>query len=419
MRDSFHIAELYRLVRGRKSAAKLLVHLVAASLLIGVWALATPINQTVSFRTRLVPKGEFGGRDGAFQPSCASGGIVASVSVQEFQTVAKGETLLEFDSSELRVRRKGEAGKIENLEREIAAKEVQRKLAMSSFHAKETELLAQLDVELKRVKRSGSEREIQIGRAKAELARAAKELDRGKRLDLHLAISKSEYENLRSENQKAKKDLALAELPVEQSRVSEIKAQRDSLESSHRELLHKLDTETLVLRSKISVLRNEVELLDLKISQCKVIASRGGVVSECHVKAGDWVESGPIALTVSREGFMAEAFLPSRLIGEVRKGNSAVIVLDGIDWLVYGSIDAQVMKISADVQEEETVLGDGSSEVIDGYRVWLDLKPESGFKRWDSVRLGMTGTVEIKTGKEKLALHLLKRAFGESWIPRN
>ena len=112
---------------------------------------------------------------------------------------------------------------------------------------------------------------------------------------------------------------------------------------------------------------------------------------------------------------MAEAFLPSRLIGEVRVGNSAVIVLDGLDWLVHGVIEAQVKEISPDLIMKKTVLGDGSSEEIDGYRVWLELDQSGSFKRWDSLRLGMTGSVEIKTGEEKLALYLLRQAVGESW----
>ena len=155
----------------------------------------------------------------------------------------------------------------------------------------------------------------------------------------------------------------------------------------------------------------------MKIKQCEIKSICAGVVSTCLVQVGDWVKPGQLDLRVSQREFKAEAFLPSESIGNVKAADRAVIFLDGISWLMYGSLSASVETISPEVVQQEVVMGDGSTIVVDGYRVWLNLESNEEFDRWASVRLGMTGSVEIQTGKKSLAVYLIEQAIGDGWLP--
>lgn len=397
----------------------MMVHAVGAMAVLFLWASISPVIDVVVHRIKVIPASELDGDSGAFFPSTAVGGTVAKIVVAESSWVEKGDLILCFDSEELQLRRQAETKKRDSLHKELEARERQILLANRSFDAKVSELTAQKKTESDNFAMLVAERKIKQQSAKVELQRAKNEFARGLRLQQSRAISESELETLRAAKESAKGEVALAGISLSKSKIDEIEKRIDSLKTSHAEELHVIEAEKLLLNSKLESVQGEISLLDLRIENCSIYAPRSGVLSQCQLRCGDWVPPGEIGIAISQKGYVAEATLPSELISGVRKGSQARITLDGIDWMIHGSLDATVTEVSPDIQKKELVMGDGSTETVDGYRVLLHFEPDSGFRKWDSVRLGMTGTVEIDVGEKKLATHLLEKAVGKDWLTRD
>jgi len=407
-------SEFYRIARGRKPAAKMMFHVAMALAVLIAWASMTPVSDIAVGNVKIVPKnGSTQIKNGSLNLSTSLSGKVASVLVREKQEVVKGDVLVRLDTSDFQVRRNGELEKIKNLQGEINARTSQIELATETVVARNAELVAQMDTERQRIGKSESERSIKIELARSELNRTAKELSRSRNLIAKRAISKTELDAAEGQYNSAKEKFALASLPVEGSRVSELQSRLESVDTGHAELVQKIKTEQLALESQISLSRSELELLELRIENCEIISPIDGQVSACNLTVGDWVSPGELQITVSQTGFIAEVLLPSQSVSSVKAGDRATIMLDGIDWLVNGSLGATVTSISPELCHEEVAMGDGSTQVVDGYRVLLNL--ESGnFRKWDSIRIGMTGSVQIETGKKRLAIYLLEQSVGNA-----
>ncbi len=411
-------SDFYRLTRNRRPAIKMLLSSVLGLVALGFWASITPINETVIHAVKIVAKSDAVDKGvGALKPSATISGQVVEILVSESQVVKKGDVLIRVDPTEYLILQKQENEKSASIEEEIEAKGIQLKLAVSTHETEKSELRTQLESENQLAITLASERQIKINLSNVELSRLTKELERNVKLWKQRAVAKSEIDTLSSGVQKAKEDVALAKLPLQDSEVAEIESKLHTLDSCHCERVHQIETETTVLRNQLKAASTEIELLEMKIAQCEIVATRDGLVSQCAIQVGEWVVPGPLNITVSQKGFMAEAFLPSALIGNVKNGDRAAISLDGLNWLINGSLFANVAMISPDLVQEEVVNGDGSTVVIDGYRVWMNLESNEDFGKWDSVRLGMTGSVEIQTGKKSLAIYMLEQAVGNGWIP--
>lgn len=410
----YRASDFYRIARGKKPAARMLIHVALGLSILLVWASITPINDSVAHLAKIVPRNEVtNAKDGSLNMSTPLSGKVSAVLVSERQKVLKDEVLIRLDTQELQIRRDGEREKIKNLDLEIKAKIQQNELATSTYKTQKAELKAQLEAEKSRVKTLALERSIKIKSANSELKRVTKELSRFKKLIVQKAISRSELDMAETDYLRAKESLALASLPIEESRVAELSSRIESIESGHLETLHEIETTRLVLESRIASAHSEIELLEMRIEQSSIVSPIDGHVSACNISEGDWVSPGMLDVTVSQTGFIAEALLPSQLIGDVKPGDEAKIMIDGIDWMLYGSISATVSSISTELCHEEVPLGDGATQVVDGYRVLFEIESHD-FKKWNSIRIGMTGLVQIETGEKNLAVHLLEKAVGES-----
>lgn len=412
-------SDFYRVARGKKPAARMLLHAAAGMTLLIVWASLAPVTDTVTHVAKIVSKNEFGAaKDGAVSLSSALSGKVVAVACSEQQEVSKGDVLVRIDPSEFTKRREMETLQIESLGQEVVAKEMESKLAVETYLAQKSELEAQLSAERRKSEKLASERTIKIESAQSELIRAKKALSRSRKLSSQRAISQAELDTSEADYRKAKEALSLAKLPLDAMRIVELESQIKSLESSHAENVHRINSEKLALENRIAIARSEFDLLSLKIDQCVIHAPIDGHVSTCDLSVGDWVSPGPIGVTVSQAGFVGEVLLPSRAIGNVKLGDAATIYLDGLDWIVNGTLKAKVASVSPELCHEEVVQGDGSTMVVDGYRVLLELESNEDFEKWDSIRIGMTGSVQIETGQKKLAIYLLEKAVGNALFAR-
>lgn len=407
-------SDFYRVARNKKPAVRMLLNVAAGLSVLLVWASLTPISDSVGHLAKIVPKnGLTNAKNGAISVSASFSGKVVAVPVAEGQEVNKGDVLIFLDTEEMRTRRESELRKIDNLELENKAKVEQVRLVTLTYRTRRAELAAKLDGEKSRVNKLASERLIKINSANSELKRSARELDRSKKLVAQRAISQSELDAAEADYLRAKETQSLAILPLEDSRISELSSSIEALESGHQETVHQIEMERLSLVGRISVARSEIALLELRIGQSEIVSPIDGHVSTCGISVGDWVSPGLLDVTVAQTGFIAESLLPSQLISNVKAGDEARIMVDGIDWMVNGSIDATVTSISPELCHDEIAMGDGSTLVVDGYRVLFELEPGE-YKKWNSIRIGMTGLVQIETGQKNLAVYLLEKAVGES-----
>ncbi len=411
-------SDLYRLSRTRKPTAKVIMCSALAMVALCIWASVTKINVIVTQPVKIVGQSISDSQSiSAANANSTISGEVVEVVVSESQAVSAGQVLVRLNPAEHILRRSLELEKSESYRQELKSKQIELQLANARHEKEKTELKVQLANESHLLSRATEERELNIKHNSAALNQFVKELRRMEKLKQSRAVSQSEVESLRSEVRKAKADLDLAKLPLKESAIAEIESRIETLNSTHTERVHRIEAEATAIMHKLSSTKSEIDLLAMKIKQCEIKSICAGVVSTCLVQVGDWVKPGQLELRVSQREFKAEAFLPSESIGNVKAADRAVIFLDGISWLMYGSLSASVETISPEVVQQEVVMGDGSTIVVDGYRVWLNLESNEEFDRWASVRLGMTGSVEIQTGKKSLAVYLIEQAIGDGWLP--
>jgi adhesin transport system membrane fusion protein len=106
---------------------------------------------------------------------------------------------------------------------------------------------------------------------------------------------------------------------------------------------------------------------------------------------------------------VVEAKVLSKDIALVRPGLPATIRFDSYDYTIFGVVDGEVIYVSADTMRDETRQPDGSPSIY--YRVHVRTTaagPVTRTGREISVIPGMTGTVDIRTGRRSLLAYLLK-----------
>lgn len=118
-------------------------------------------------------------------------------------------------------------------------------------------------------------------------------------------------------------------------------------------------------------------------------------------------------ITPVEDALYIEARVKPRDIATVRTGQAATIKLSAYDYTIWGTLQAEVAVVSADV------VRDPASRAPDGdphYRVTLEVRPESlsGRRAGLEIRPGMQAEVELKTGEKTVLRYLLKPLYKSS-----
>ena len=127
-------SDFYRIARGRKPAARMLIHIAIGLTALLLWASVTPINDSVGHVAKIVPRNELtNAKNGALNLSTSLSGKVIAVPVVERQKVNRGDVLVRLDTHELKIRREGERNKIHQLELECKATARQGDLTTTTY----------------------------------------------------------------------------------------------------------------------------------------------------------------------------------------------------------------------------------------------------------------------------------------------
>lgn len=212
-------------------------------------------------------------------------------------------------------------------------------------------------------------------------------------------------------------DVGLSEVLRLRRQVSDLEGQ---IINRRNKYFQDSQTELSKSQQELSSLEEVLAQRKIQLDNCKIFASRSGVVKNIRrTTIGAVIKSGEDIMEIVPEDsdLIVEAKVRPSDIGFIRPGLQANLKIDAYDYSIYGSIQGEVFYISADTIKEEarTPQQDSAYYIV---RVKSDkpyLKNRSGQKV--DIIPGMTTSVEIITGHKSILSYLTKpiaKTFDES-----
>lgn len=414
MRETFSdLSECREFALLQQARPPRLVHgcFLLASLLVGAavtWSALTKADLVVRAQGRMrptsaptkviyTPRGE-----GA---ATGLGGRVAEVYVKPGDEVRAGDVLLRRDTerldNEIARRKRAIATGEEELAKLNQLEKLQdRQLAASRDKAKEEIALAEADVAEARLKQAA-----EVRQAEAELAGAADDLTRTRRLMASRAATEDALAKAETAHKVARARLDRARLPADDARVRVARQALTVLQREAETKREELAARQVQKRGETEAARLELANLELERREAVLLAPTDGVVTSGEPRPGDVLEPGKAVMEVAgRGGFRFEALVPSEEMGEVRVGMPARVRLDAYDHQRYGTLTGTVSYVA----EDSTTI-EGQQGVFYVVRIDVDGDEVGRGELRGRVKLGMAGQVEIVTEQRSLLMVLLTK----------
>ena len=188
----------------------------------------------------------------------------------------------------------------------------------------------------------------------------------------------------------------------------ETSAQRLQLSNISAELASELDR----LQAEVKKARDRREALGYQLQQTEVHAPQGGRLEALVAKVGDNVALGAVIARLVPEGTPRQVvvFVPEADRAFLREGSRVRIELDQLPAGEFGSLQANVRRIAADLASSGEVteaLGDTKLDAP-SYRVELELDGERGRELDRLLRPGSLVTARFVLRKRRLAALLFE-----------
>jgi membrane fusion protein, adhesin transport system len=318
------------------------------------------------------------------------GGILAELDVAEGQVVEAGQTLARLHGTLYQ-------SKVDELRDQIAALEIRRhRLEAEMAGATDFEPPVALSARLPDI--VASERALLAARQTDFIARrdgAKQVMDQAaKEMDLMESMLKRELVPL-----------------IEVTRARKIF--RDA-ENRHSDTITQVELDRANEYSKtlaeIASLGQGLKAAEDQLGRTVLVAPMRGVVNKLSVTTiGGVVRPGEEILQIAPldEEMFIEARVKPENIATVRVGQKATVKLSAYDYTVWGTLQAEVTIVSADIfRDERSRNADGDPH----YKVTLKVDPASrtGRAAGMEVRPGMQATVELQTGGKTVLTYLTK-----------
>lgn len=387
-----------------------------------VWAYFGKLDIVAVAHGKVIPQG----RSKIVQPLETS--IVRGIYVENGQRVAKGDLLVELDSTEA-------GASIEQLRSEIVSTrdEIVRyrilldaiatgNLDLESLDGQVDEGSAYLQQQLLQASydefsatRAENEFGIERARAAAVAAREqvakleatvpilAERLAALESLESKNLVARSQYLELKQEHIEAEQDLKTqrATRASAESQISELQKRQQAIESTERsELLQQI--KDLEVRQRY--LENDLLKAQQTNASRKLLAPIDGVVQQLNVfTVGGVVTPAEqlIVIVPDDEELIVEAMVLNRDIGFVEEHQEVSVKLDAFPYTRYGFLKGEITTLSDDaIPMEELGLA---------YTANVSLEKTSITVEGKDVKLspGMAVTVEIMTGKRRVIEYLM------------
>ena len=403
--------------RGWASAALLIV---AALCAIGIWASLTSLDEVSVARGEVVPQGA------TKLIQHLEGGLVQEVSVREGDAVKAGEPLLRLilgatgvNRPELEVRRDGLALRRARLASEAAGTEVefpedaaqrQPQIAASELAAKDgrqRELTTALSVLSEQILQRGSE----VRELESTLSALADDLKIAtEKLKISSNLMKDGLTS-RLEHLDAQRDVGrlVGERKTVAEKIIGAKSALAEAEARRNELRERFAGQ---VREELGTVEVELRRADELLSEATAQSSRtvirspiDGIVKNLRYNTvGGVVRPGePIMEIVpQRDRLVIEAQLDPTDRGYVRPGQQALVKLTTYDFVRYGGLEGEVVRIAPDTDVSRS----GRpyfTVVVETKKTWLGETKDAL-----PISPGMEATVDIKTGKRTVINYLLQ-----------
>lgn len=314
------------------------------------------------------------------------GGRVAAVLAQVGETVEEGQVIIEIDAEmallELDEARATEAGlsvRLDALRRALASSSGASTSAASASRS----AMAAVDASA------------EAAHARAQLARA--EAARADRLFAEGHLSRAEHEAILTGARAREAEARELSNVAAQVRAGGAQASQDR-DANLAARQGELDA----LESELEAAWARVSRLELALERTQIRATTSGHLAELDaLSVGAWIEPGVTLGTIVPDSALeiVADFAPVDALGRVAPGQRARMRLDGFPWTRYGTLAAEVVRVS--------------EEPRDG-RVRVVLAPEAGADSRLPLRHALTGSVEIAVDElspADLALRVAGRAL--------
>jgi len=390
------------------------------------WAYFADIDEITRGEAKVIPSGHIQVIQNL------EGGIVSDIMVQEGDTVKKGEVLLKIDN-----------------QKSVSSYE-ESQLKYNELHAKSIRLQAEALDEPFTIKKDV---EKELGRFiiderslyeshKQELKSEVRVLkEQLSQRDSELKEATSKLKRLKGSYKLMREELKITEPLVRkglESKVDFLKLKRDvndllekveaasislpRMESSVSEIRSKIEQTRLIFKNEAKKELNEVlsemdrigqtqSALADQVSRTAVESSVDGVVKQIFVNTvGGVIKPGMDLLEIvpNQDTLIIEAKIKPSDIAFLYPGQKAMVKITAYDFGIYGGLDGEVSRISADtitdrkensyylvrIKTDRSYLGGENSNIEDSEK--------------KMIIPGMTATVDILTGKKSVLDYLLK-----------
>jgi len=391
-----------------------------------LWAYFADIDEITRGEAKVIPSGHIQVIQNL------EGGIVSDIMVQEGDTVKKGEVLLKIDN-----------------QKSVSSYE-ESQLKYNELHAKSIRLQAEALDEPFTI---GKDIEKDLGRFiiderslyeshKQELKSEVRVLkEQLSQRDSELKEATSKLKRLKGSYKLMREELKITEPLVRkglESKVDFLKLKRDvndllekveaasislpRMESSVSEIRSKIEQTRLIFKNEAKKELNEVlsemdrigqtqSALADQVSRTAVESSVDGVVKQIFVNTvGGVIKPGMDLLEIvpNQDTLIIEAKIKPSDIAFLYPGQKAMVKITAYDFGIYGGLDGEVSRISADtitdrkensyylvrIKTDRSYLGGAKSDIEDSEK--------------KMIIPGMTATVDILTGKKSVLDYLLK-----------
>ena len=359
------------------------------------------------------------------------GGIIAKILVKEGDLVKKDQVLFELDrmrfASAYREGQQGELGlraKVARLTAEVqgtalkmpadvvkgapalAANETavhRARLAdLAGKNAVLREQLAQRAQEVVELRSKRARTEEQLEILKRELAITAPMVKEG-------AVSEVELLRLQRESARIRGDLDAATLAIPRAQ-SAIEEARGKMQDNESQFRSQAAGELSAARNELAKAAEAVPGLEDRMARTLVRSPVNGVVKTIANKTvGGVVQPGtPMAEVVAVEdSLLVEARIRPQDIAFVKAGQTATVKLATYDYSIYGGVEGRLVYVSADSIQPQAQAGQASEPYYIAHV--RTLKPGVEYRgKLLPVLPGMTGQVDVLTGRRSVLYYLLK-----------
>lgn len=360
------------------------------------------------------------------------GGIVTKILVKEGDLVQKDQVLFQLDDmrfgSAYREGQQGELGlrakvarltaEVQNTSLQIPPDVVKNAATLATnetavHNARMSDLASKTAVQrtqLAQRQQELVELETKRSRLQEQLAILNKEVGLIAPMAKEGVVSEVELLRLQREAARIHGDLDAAGLAIPRVR-STIEEARQRMHDSETQFRSQAATELSLAKNELAKITESVPGLEDRMARTQVRAPARGLVKSISNKTpGGVVQPGtPMAEIVAvDDSLLVEARIRPQDIAFVSLGQLATVKLAAYDYSIYGGLDGKILFISADSVQPAPTQGGASSEPYYVAHVRLDQPAVSYNDKLLPVIPGMTGQVDILTGKRSALYYLLK-----------